>query len=55
MRQNPEQLEINLEPSAPAALPPIVSLREFVEQVEKEYGPEIPLQAVRAALEDREA
>ncbi len=54
MRQNPEQLEIKLEPCAPAALPPILSLREFVEQIEKEYGRTIPMQAVRAALEDRE-
>ncbi len=47
-----EQLEIKLEPSTPAALPPIMSLREFVAQMEREYGDSNYLKAIRAAMED---
>lgn len=47
-----EQLEIKLEFPPPTALPPILSLREFVEQMEREYGDSLNLQAIRAAMEE---
>jgi len=50
-----EQLDMKLEWTAAKSLPPLLSLREFVEQVEQEYGKAIPMEAVRAALEDGEA
>lgn len=52
MRQNPEQLEIKLESGAPSVLPPIVSLRELVEQMERQHGDSLHLEAIRAALDE---
>jgi len=50
-----EPIDIAVDLGAVAApLPPIVSLREFVEQIEQEYGGAIPMQAVRAAMEEAE-
>ncbi len=46
----PEQMEMKL-PLKPAPLPEIVTLREFVAQMEREYGPCVKLEALRAALE----
>jgi len=46
-----EQLEIVFEPD-PSALPEMVSLREFVEQLEREEGGTEHLKALRAAIEE---
>jgi len=54
MKRMSEQLEIKLEFPPPTTLPPILSLREFVAQIEREYGTTIPLDAVRAAMDDEE-
>lgn len=47
-----EQLEMKIE-VVPPPLPPILMLEEFVEEMEREYGDSISLQAIRAALEEK--
>ena len=48
-----EQLEMRIE-IVPPPLPPLLTLREFVQQMEQEHGPSLRLDAIRAAMEDRE-
>lgn len=47
-----EQLEMKIE-VGPPPLPPILMLEEFVEEMEREYGDSLSLQAIRAALEEK--
>jgi hypothetical protein len=48
-----EQIDIAVDLGAvPPALPPIVSLRELVEQMERQHGDSKSLEAIRAALDE---
>ena len=48
-----DQVDIAVDSGAvPPALPPIVSLRELVEQMERQHGDNIFLQAIRSALDE---
>lgn len=46
----PEQLEMTLN-LPPEPLPEIVTLEEFLAQMEREYGDRLGLRALRAAVE----
>jgi len=45
-----EQLELDF--SEPQPFPPILTLREFVAQMERDYGSSVCLDALRAAMEE---
>ena len=49
----PEQVDIAVDLGAvPPPLPEILTLREFVAQMERQYGDRLDLRALRAAMEE---